>query len=109
MEVLLVKTAYIDILEEVVKFEKHSAFKYELLAECGARVLFDIEEFRFLDGFDENDVCHHLVLVYNENWEKTDILEFEVKDYYELVALYLSNSHRTLKEILSVIMQQKND
>lgn len=58
------------------------------IAECGARRLFEIEEFVFMDSVDAEDKEYYLIGISVWNNERLDFfISLELKDFYELVAL----------------------
>jgi hypothetical protein len=79
------------------------------VAECGARTLFDIENYRFLDCTDPEDKEHYLILDFTdtETGKPNAYYELELKPFYDLVALYLAskNTHKLLIEEVKMIIE----
>lgn len=67
---------------------KLSFEKYLEFTECSYRELLQFEGFKFVDSQDENGVTHYIVVYYGLG-NKTHFYEFEMKQFYELLTLYL--------------------
>ncbi|KHD86095.1 hypothetical protein [Heyndrickxia ginsengihumi] len=82
---------------DTMQVQKLSQAEFEQSTAGGTRLLFELDTnigfFVFFDAEDNDGDISYLVLRYEEdNEEPSDCISFELKDYYELVALYLSGS-----------------
>src|SRR5690606_17531604 len=69
---------------------------FDQVTEGGTRHLFELDTnigfFVFFDGEDAEGNLHYLALQYEEDSEDpTYCFEFEIKDFYEFMALYLND------------------
>lgn len=67
---------------------KLSFNKYLEFTECSYRELFQFESFKFIDSQDENGVTHYII-VYSGLGTKMHYYELDIKEFYELLTLYL--------------------
>jgi hypothetical protein len=96
--------------ESIIMVVKHDQEGYYKVAQCGARVLFDFNNYRFLDTSDADDNEHYLILDFNgiEEGNPNGYYELELKPFYDLVALYLTgeNTHEILLEEIENITSE---
>lgn len=81
---------------EAMKVQKLNQQDFDKAAEGGTRHLFDLDTnigfFVFFDAEDANGDVSYLVLQYEEdNEDPSACYGFELKDFYEFVALYLND------------------
>lgn len=73
---------------------KLSLEKYLKVTERSYRELIEFESFKFIDSQDENGVDHYIIVYYGIG-DKMHFYEFDMKEFYELLTLYLGG----LKEL----------
>ncbi len=80
-----------------MKVNKLSEQEFEKMTEGGVRQLFELDTniglFLFVDAEDHNGNELYLVLRYEEEDSPKDIYSFELREFYEFMALYLSEMY----------------
>ena len=58
--------------------------EYDLLAENGARILFDIADYRLMDGVKDDDESYFII-----DFFKDQFYQIDLKTSYDLLAMYV--------------------
>jgi hypothetical protein len=80
--------------ESIVTIKKHNLHGYMLMAECGARKLFELSNYAFIDSSDANDQTHYFIATSHKNEYQYDTYyELELEPFYKLITLFLNQNN----------------
>ena len=92
--------------EVVITVKKHNLDGYMQMAECGARRLFEIGDYVFMDSSDADDQTHYFIATSERDEDQYDTFyELDLNPFYELIALFLNQNNIEL--LLSELQQME--